>query len=55
MNNPKNLIPGNTYRLYFKNGRSSVADFTMLLEDNRYRFVVCDSAILIAYDWDFHV
>mgnify|MGYP000157932867 CR=1 FL=1 len=54
--NAKNLIPGNTYRLWFKNERSLTAEFTSIHDHNginKYRFVVCDSAVLWACEWDF--
>ncbi len=52
--NTKNLIPGNTYRLYFKNGRSLVAEYSTYMKD-RYVFVVCDSATITVCEWDFSV
>lgn len=56
--NTKNLIPGNTYRLYFKNGRSVVAEYTTMINHagiDKYRFVICESATLFACDWDFWI
>ena len=56
MSNPKKLVSGTTYRLWFKNDRSLTADYNLFDSDkNRYQFVVCDSAVLFAYDWDFYV
>lgn len=52
--NRKNLIPGNTYRLYFANDRSLVAEFSTIMND-KYMFSICNSATLFVYEWDFNV
>lgn len=52
--NRKKLIPGNTYRLYLKNGRSLVAEYSTIIND-KYMFSVCDSATLFVCEWDFDV
>jgi len=56
--NAKNLIPGNTYRLWFKNERSLTAEFMFVHEHNgidQYKFVICDSAVLWTCEWEFYV
>lgn len=52
--NRKNLTPGITYRLYFKNGRTLVAEFSTIFND-KYVFSICDSATLTVCEWDFNV
>lgn len=46
-----NFIPGKTYDLLFKNKRKVTAEYTTTI-NNKLRFVVCDSAVLLVCPWD---
>jgi hypothetical protein len=45
------FIPGNTYKLLFKNRREVIAEYTTIIGE-KLRFVICDSATLLVCPWD---
>lgn len=47
----KTYIPGKTYNLKFKNGREVTAEYTTSFNE-KLRFVICDSAVLLVCPWD---